>query len=93
MDPSQRTASRHGLSLSGWVLVLGVVLLLVAAPTLFVVAATTEAGWALLAGLACAFVGLVAVGQVFMPQRAGFRAGTKIWQNDGLPGGGGAGGM
>jgi hypothetical protein len=89
MDTSQRTGSGHRLTASGMVFVLGVVLLLVAAPTLFVVAATVEAGWALLAGLVCALVGLVAVGQVFVPQRASFRAGTKIWQNDGLPGGGG----
>jgi hypothetical protein len=88
MDTSQRTGSRHGLTVSGMVFVLGVVLLLVAAPTLFVIAASTEAGLALLAGLACALVGLVAIGQVLMPQRTSFRAGTKIWQNDGLPGGG-----
>lgn len=73
-------------------LVLGVVLLLAAAPTLFVVAAVTEAGWALLAGMACAACGLVTVGQVLAPQRTSFRGGTKIWQNDGLPGGG-AGGL
>jgi hypothetical protein len=90
VQTSQRAASgRSRLSPSGIVLLVGVVLLLVAAPTLFVVAATTEARWALPAGLACAISGLVTVGQVLMPQRASFRGGTKIWQNDGLPGGGG----
>jgi hypothetical protein len=93
MQSSQRAGSRSRLSLSGKVLVLGVALLLVAAPTLFVIAATTEADWAFLPGLACALGGLVAIGQVLTPQRSSFRAGTKIWQNDGVPGGGGGGGV
>ena len=92
MDTSHRTGARHRLTPSGMLLVLGGVLLLVAAPMLFAVAVTTEAGWAMLAGLVCAVAGLLMVGRVFAPQRASFRAGTKIWQNDGLPGGG-AGGL
>ena len=85
---SSQPPRRSRLTLRGMVFVLGVVLLLVAAPTLFVVWATTEANRAVLAGIGCTVAGLVAVGQVLLPQRASFRAGTKIWQNDGIPTGG-----
>lgn len=91
MDP-QRGRSRHRLNARGIVFVAGVVLLLVAAPALFVAAVNADANWAVLAGLGCALCGLIAVGQILMPQRSSFRAGTKIWQNDGLPGGGGGAG-
>jgi hypothetical protein len=84
MVSSSQPPRRGRLTLRGMVLVLGVVLVLLAAPALFVVWVTTETDRALLAGLVCGVAGLVLVGQVLVPQR---RGGTKIWQNDGLPGG------
>ena len=87
MVSSSQSPRRGRLTLRGIVFALGVVLLVVAAPTLFVVWVTTETDRALLASLACGLAGLVLVGQVLLPQRASFRGGTKIWQNDGLSGG------
>lgn len=64
----------------------GLAMLLAGAPVLFVVAAVADAGWALLGGLAMVVVGLLLVGQ---PGGRGRNThGTRIWENDGLPGGG-----
>ena len=92
MVSSPRAPRRIQLTPRGVVLLVGAVLLLVAAPTLFVVAAKTAVDWALIVGLVVGAVGLIMVGQALVPDRASFHGGTKIWQNDGLPGGGGGGG-
>jgi uncharacterized membrane protein HdeD (DUF308 family) len=69
----------------------GLAMVLVAAPVLFVVAAVAQATWAFLGGLAMVAAGLLTVGH---PLRRDHNThGTKIWQNDGQPGGGAAGGM
>ena len=70
---------------------MGVVLLLVAAPTLLVVAAKTAADSMLIVGLVVGAIGVIMVGQALLPGRSTFHGGTKIWQNDGLPGGGSGG--
>jgi hypothetical protein len=68
-------------------------LILLATPALVVVALSREAGWAFIAALATFAAGLVTMGALVAPGRSSFHAGTKIWQNDGLPGGGGSAGM
>jgi ribosomal protein S18 acetylase RimI-like enzyme len=72
------------------VLLSGVALLLLAVVGL-VVAAAIDAGWLLYVALAAIVAGLLTIGSVFAPHRSSVRAGTKIWQNDGQPGGGGGG--
>lgn len=70
-------------------LLAGLALILLGTPTLVVVALTTGADWPFIAALATFTAGLLTVGRIIAPGRSSFRAGTKIWQNDGLPGGGG----
>lgn len=91
MRNSRPAGSRPRLSPRAVVLVGGLLLLLVAAPGLFVVAVAADANWAVLSGVGCVLCGVIVVGQALLPDRASFRAGTKIWQNDGLPGGGAGG--
>ena len=67
----------------------GLFLLLVATPAMVIVILTTAADWAFVAAIVTFGAGLVVLGTVVAPDRTSFRAGTKIWQNDGLPGGGG----
>lgn len=72
-------------------LLVGLVLMLLGAPAMVAVALLTGAAWAFIAALAAFVAGLVTVGGVFAPGRSDFHAGTKLWQNDVLPGGGGGG--
>lgn len=72
------------------VLLAGGTLLLLAVAGL-VVAPAVDAGWLLVVALAAGVVGLLAMGSVLAPTRSSFRGGTKLWQNDGNPGGGGGG--
>jgi hypothetical protein len=69
----------------------GVILLLLAVAG-FVLAAAIDSGWLLAVALAAVVAGLLTIGSVFAPERSSVRAGTKMWQNDGQPGGGGGGG-
>ncbi|MGH3314664.1 MAG: GNAT family N-acetyltransferase [Nocardioidaceae bacterium] len=69
----------------------GVALLLLAVGGL-VVPVVIDAGWLLAVALAAVVAGLLTIGSVLAPQRSSFRAGTKLWQNDGQPGGGDGGG-
>lgn len=72
-------------------LLVGLALMLLGTPAMVAVALMTGAGWALIAALAAFTAGLVTVGGVFAPGSSSFQAGTKVWQNDGLPGGGAGG--
>jgi uncharacterized protein (DUF58 family) len=72
------------------VLLSGVALLLLAGVGL-VVAAAIDAGWLLYVALAATVAGLLTIGSVVAPDTSSFRAGRKLWQNDGNPGGGGGG--
>ena len=67
---------------------MGLFLLLVATPAMVIVILTTAAEWAFVAAIVTFAAGLVVLGTVVAPDRTSFRAGTKIWQNDGHPGGG-----
>jgi hypothetical protein len=69
-------------------LLAGLAMVLLATPAFVVLAVFNGAGWAFIAALAAFAAGLVTVGAVLTPDRSSFHAGTKIWQNDGLPGGG-----
>ena len=69
----------------------GAFLLAAAVAAMVAVALLTGAAWAFIAALAAFVAGLVTVGGVFAPGRSTFHAGTKLWQNDVLPGGGGGG--
>jgi hypothetical protein len=69
----------------------GLSLMLVATPAMVVVALAGGADWAFIVALATFAAGLVTVGGVIAPGRSSFHGGTKIWQNDGLPGGGAGG--
>jgi membrane protein YdbS with pleckstrin-like domain len=69
------------------VLLFGIVLILLATPAMVVIALMSEAAWAFIAALATFAVGLLAIVSVIAPGRSSFHGGTKIWQNDGLPGG------
>jgi len=91
MRSAQPAGSRRRLGPRAVLLVGGLLLLRVAAPGLFVVAVAADANGAVLAAVGCVLCGVVVVRQALLPQRASFRAGTKIWQNDGLPGGGAGG--
>jgi hypothetical protein len=66
-------------------------MMLLGTPGMVVAALVTGADWAFIAALATFAVGLFTVGGVIAPDRSSFRGGTKIWQNDGLPGGGAGG--
>jgi hypothetical protein len=79
-------------AMSSRTVVLSGVALLLLAVAGFVVAAAVDAGWLLALALAAVVGGLLTIGSVLAPERSSFRAGTKIWQNDGQPGGGGGGG-
>ena len=70
--------------------VVAVLLLLVVTPVMVVVLLTTAAEWAFIAAIGAFAAGLVVLGNVVAPDRSTFRAGTRVWQNDGLPGGGGS---
>ncbi|MDQ4006543.1 MAG: hypothetical protein M3211_00435 [Actinomycetota bacterium] len=70
---------------------MGLFLLLVATPATVIVILTTAADWAFVAAILTFAAGLVVLGTVVAPDRTSFRGGTKVWQNDGLPGGGGTG--
>jgi len=72
-------------------LLVGLVLILLGTPAMIVAALATSADWAYIAALATFAVGLITVGGVIAPGRSSFHGGTKIWQNDGLPGGGAGG--
>lgn len=73
-------------------LLAGLGLILLATPAMVVVALASGADWAFIVALATFTAGLVTVGAVIAPGRSSFHGGTKIWQNDSLPGGG-AGGL
>jgi len=66
-------------------LLAGLALILLGTPTLVVVAVATEADWAFIAAFVTFASGLLTAGRVIAPGRSSFRAGTKIWQNDGRP--------
>ncbi len=68
----------------------GAALIVIVGPVLFLVAVLTEGVWAWVASLGSVALGLMLIVQALMPDRNVH--GTKVWQNDGLPGGGGAGG-
>jgi len=70
----------------------GLTLLLLAVAGI-VVAVAIDAGWLLAVGLATFVAGLLTLGSVLAPERSSFRGGTKLWQNDGQPGGGAGGGV
>ena len=70
----------------------GVTLLLLAVACLLL-AAAVNAGWLLALAAAALVAGLLTIGSVFTPDRSSQRAGTKIWQNEGTPGGDGGGGI
>lgn len=70
-------------------LLIGLALVLLGTPAMVVAALTTGADWAYIAAFATFAAGLITVGGVIAPGRSSFHGGTKIWQNDGLPGGGG----
>lgn len=69
----------------------GLALMLLGTPAVVLVALVTGADWAVIAVLATFALGLFTVGGVTARGRSSFHAGTKIWQNDGLPGGGAGG--
>jgi hypothetical protein len=72
-------------------LVAALALMLLVTPALVVLAVSSQADWAFVAALATFAAGLVMVGGLVAPGRSSFRGGTKIWQNDGMPGGGAGG--
>jgi hypothetical protein len=72
-------------------LLVGLALILLATPAAVLVALVSGAGWAFVAALATFTTGLFVLGGVIAPGRSSFHGGTKIWQNDGLPGGGAGG--
>jgi len=86
-SPDHRRLRRLRLAL-----LIGLALILLATPAMVVAALTTGADWAYIAALATFAAGLITVGGVIAPGRSSFQGGTKIWQNDGLPGRG-AGGL
>lgn len=67
----------------------GLSLLLVGTPAMVLISLQTKADWAYVGVLATFCVGVFMIGAAVVPTRSSFRAGTKVWQNDGLPGGGG----
>ncbi len=72
-------------------LLAGLTLLFVSTPAMVVVALATEADWAFIAPFLTFTVGLFTLGGLIAAGRSSFHGGTKIWQNDGLPGGGAGG--
>jgi len=86
-----RSHDHAGLRRRRWGLLAGLASMLLGAPALVAVALVSGADWAILAALGAFVVGLVIVGGIIAPGRSSFHGGTKIWHNDGVPGGGGGG--
>lgn len=68
-------------------LLAGLALMLLGTTPFVIVALATEADWAFIAAIVTFAAGLLTVVRIIAPGSSSFRAGTKIWQNDGLPGG------
>ncbi len=73
-------------------LLAGMALMFLGTPAMVALALVSGADWAILAALGAFVAGLVTVGGIIAPGSSSFHGGTKIWQNDGVPGGGAGGG-
>lgn len=66
-------------------MLIGLALMVVAGPGLFLVAMISNTIWAWALSLGCVALGLMLIVQALIPNRN--LHGTKPWQNDGVPGG------